>query len=115
MRHLVAVLLAISMFSALVAPLQARAGYDDPMEFHIRHQDQQLHILASYAIAFTFTEMLEATKLSRPLSVLIASALTMAIGTYKEWKLDDRFSRGDEIANAIGTGASAVMVLTFRL
>ena len=82
--------------------------------FRLKNQDKQLHIAAAYGTSLTATLLLEKLSLSRTSSVLWASLFTMALGTAKEFLIDDHYSPGDQTANLIGTAGSAAMVFTFE-
>ncbi len=100
-------LLALAL---LYAPVSSRAD-----EFRVKSQDKQLHIAAAYGLALTSTLLLEKkANLSRWQSVLYASIFTMAVGTAKEFLVDDVYSAGDQWGNLIGTAGSAGMVFVFE-
>lgn len=109
-------LLSAILLTLLATHATSATASDDSRSFSFRSTDKQLHIVTSYALAFTTTEILEANvKLSRVHAVLWASALTVALGTFKELVLDSRYSSGDQFANLIGTSASAAVVFAFEL
>jgi len=83
--------------------------------FSLKSQDKQLHMAAAYGLALTSTLLMEKYGMRRAPAVLIASVGTMLIGTGKELLIDDHYSSGDQIGNAIGTTASAIVVFTFQL
>lgn len=83
--------------------------------FRLKSQDKQLHIMSGYGLSLTSTLLLEhKLDLPRWQAVLIASAFTMAVGTAKEFIVDEHYSAGDQWANLIGTAGSAAMVFTFE-
>lgn len=80
----------------------------------LKSQDKQLHMAAGYGLSLTGTLLLERKAgLPKWRSILYASLVTMAVGTAKEFLVDDHYSAGDQWANLIGTAGSAAMVLTF--
>lgn len=69
---------------------------------------------AAYGSALTSTLLLEKYGVSRAWAVVAASLFTVALGTGKELLIDDAYSPGDQVANAIGIAGSAAMVFTFE-
>lgn len=83
--------------------------------FDPRDEDKQAHVAATYSISLTTALGLRKLELPRWKAVLVASAAALAVGTLKEVAIDDEFSWGDEIANGVGVGLSAVIVFTLEL
>ena len=78
-------------------------------------QDKAAHVAGSYCLALTTTLVLRRFDVPRWLSVVIASATTLAVGTIKELAFDDRYSWLDQAANTTGVAASAGLVFTLEL
>lgn len=104
--HLAAAAATIVMLST-AAP--ARADDFDPADL-----DKQAHMAVSYGLTLSVATILRRYELPRWQAVAIAAAATIVIGTTKEL-IDDPYSWGDQLANAIGTSSAAVVVFTFRL
>lgn len=100
-------ILSIFLLFALEKNLKAET-------FNIKDKDKQLHIAASYGATLTGTLLFERAGFSRWTSLILASSLVMTYGLYKEQVIDKVASTPDILANTIGTGSAALMVITFK-
>lgn len=96
----------------LILALAAPARADD---FSVRDVDKQAHMAVSYGMTLTGAVVARRFEVKRWQAVAIAAAATLTLGTFKELVLDDAYSWGDQLANGIGTGAAAALVLSFQL
>lgn len=76
--------------------------------------DKTAHAAVSYGIALTGTVVLRRFDVERWQAVAIASAVALALGSFKELVLDDRYSWTDQAANGIGVATSAALSFTFQ-
>ena len=97
--------------AALVLALGSPARADG---FDLRDLDKQAHVAVSYGVTLSVATILRRYEVPRWQAVAIAAAVTIVIGTTKEL-IDDPYSWGDQLANAIGTSTAGVVVFTFRL
>ncbi len=81
-------------------------------KFSFNNTDKQLHMLASYGLAYTATDAFRRAKYSKWQSVAYGSLLAIAVGTLKELT-DSRFSNNDMLADGIGVTASAAVTISF--
>ena len=85
---------------------------NDDDKFSFNNTDKQLHMLASYAIAYTATDAFRRMKYSKWKSIAYGSLVAIAVGTLKELT-DKKFSSNDLLADGIGVGVSAGVNITF--
>ena len=77
--------------------------------------DKAAHAFGSYSLSLTTSLILRKLDVARWQAVLIGGASTLALGTFKELVLDERYSWLDQAANASGVAASTLFVFTFEL
>lgn len=80
----------------------------------LERSDHQLHILTSYSISTTLTQIMRSKGVSRWNSILYSSLATMAIGFAKEG-LDSQFAWDDIASDAIGTSLNVGITFSFDL
>ena len=96
-------------FLAILIPHMAKAD-----DFDLSKTDQQTHFAVSYGLAMTSTLILEKHNFPRPKSILYGSLITLSAGIAKEYAIDKVASRGDLMADALGTALSAGVVYYFE-
>ena len=101
---------AAAIVLVLGALSPARADGFDP-----RDVDKQAHMATSYAITFSVTVIARRFEVPRWQALALGAATTAVLGTFKELVIDDPYAWGDQLANTIGTGVAAVVVLAFRI
>jgi|688.fasta_scaffold262468_3 hypothetical protein len=100
------------VFSLNVASQRAIANHE---EFSLKNSDHQLHMLSTYGLSLTFTELLQSRKVTKWKAVFLSSLATMALGYGKEKLVDSEYNDADMIANSVGVLTQAVVVFTFDL
>ncbi len=98
-------IVAISAFIPFIA-LSA-----DEDKFSFSDTDKQLHMMASYGLTYTFTDMYRRMGQSKWKSLLWGSLSTLAIGTIKELT-DPKFSGPDMAADAVGITVGAGVIIS---
>ncbi len=93
----------------LVPSLSLAATDEDTFSFN--NTDKQLHMLASYGLTYTFTDMYRRLGYSKWKSLLWGGLSTLAIGTLKE-VTDPKFSGPDMAANSVGIAVSAGVIIS---
>lgn len=96
----------------LVCSCKTYAATPEDDKFSFSNTDKQLHMLASYGLAYTATDGFRRAKYSKWKSIAYGSLLAMAVGALKELS-DDDFSNNDMLADAVGVGVSAGVTITF--
>ena len=92
------------------------AGHEASADsFDVRDTDKQAHIAVSYGLTLTGAVVLRRFKVRRVTAVVVSAVASLALGTFKELVIDDRFSRGDKIANFVGAGLASGVVFSFEL
>ncbi|OQW48477.1 MAG: hypothetical protein A4S09_04670 [Proteobacteria bacterium SG_bin7] len=90
-------------------PLLSLAADED--KFSLSDTDKQLHMIASYGLTFTFTDIYRRMGQSKWKSLLWGSLSTLAIGTIKEIT-DPKFSGPDMAADAVGITIGAGVIIS---
>ncbi|MDZ4661095.1 MAG: hypothetical protein SGJ18_05695 [Pseudomonadota bacterium] len=103
-KILLALILMVSNTSLAALP------NDD--KFSWNNTDKQLHMLASFGLSYSATDAFRRAKYSKWKSIIYGSLVALTVGTIKELT-DSDFSSNDMLANGIGVGASAGVVLSF--
>ncbi len=104
MKKILLILILFISNAAFAAPENDR--------FSFNSTDKQLHMLASYGLAYTATDAFRRAKFSQWKSLAYGSLVAIAAGTLKELT-DSKFSSNDMLANGVGVGVSAGVNLSF--
>ena len=104
---LIIVCVFVSLFWA-----SPQASADD---FDMQASDKQMHIAGSYGGALTSTLIFEKHEVPRWKAIVYGSLVALSLGLTKEYLIDQSPSTGDLLADGIGTGLSAAIVLGFEL
>ncbi|MGE0527342.1 MAG: hypothetical protein AB7G93_21925 [Bdellovibrionales bacterium] len=72
--------------------------------------DHQAHAAASFVINSGLYASMRRAGIPKSQAIFIAPALTLSVGVLKELVFDSKLERSDITADAIGTGASVVLV-----
>ena len=102
----------ILLILALLTPNSAFSATPDDDKFSFNNTDKQLHMLASYGLAYTATDAFRRAKYSKWKSIAYGSLTALAVGTLKEFT-DSKFSSNDLLADGIGVGVSAGVTVSF--
>ncbi len=102
----------ILLILTLVLSNTSFAATPDDDKFSFNSTDKQLHILASYGLAYTTTDAFRRAKYSKWKSIAYGSLVAIAVGTLKELT-DSKFSSGDMVADGLGVGVSAAVNISF--
>lgn len=102
-------LLSLFIFFSSIEAFAANS----PDVFSIGRVDHQLHFTASYALSLTTTSFLMKRGVSQRKALLISNLSTLAIGLAKESLYDNRFEKGDMIANGLGVLTQSLFVIYF--
>ena len=106
-------MIKVALLSTCVL-ISCNAWADSLNSFSFSETDKQEHMIVSFAIAQASTAVcLGAFNFKKPECIVMGSILALGAGFYKEKFMDSAVSRGDLIADAIGTSASAALFLTF--
>lgn len=101
-------LISILIFVGFISPAYSA----DEDTFSFSSTDKQLHMLASYGLTLTFTDLYRRMQFSKWQSILYGAATTLAIGAIKEAS-DPKFSSNDMLANSVGITVGVGVVFTF--
>ena len=99
------------LFILIFVPVLAFSSTDDPNSFSFSDNDKQLHMLASYGLTYTFTDIYRRGGSSKWKSLMWGSLSTLAIGTLKELT-DAQFSKADMVADSIGIVVGAGVIIS---
>lgn len=103
------IILSSLLVLSFIKPNSVLGADDDTFRFN--DTDKQLHMLASYGLTYTFTDMYRRMGQSKWKSLLWGSLSTLAIGTLKELT-DPKFSGPDMAADAVGITVGAGVIIT---
>jgi hypothetical protein len=93
----------------VLIPTISLAADEDTFSFN--STDKQLHMLASYGLTYSLTDMYRRLGHSKWQSLLWGSLSTLAIGTAKEFT-DSKFSGNDIAADALGISVAAGVIIS---
>jgi len=105
-------IIAVIMCFIVTLPNISFAATQEQDKFDLGDTDKQLHVLASYALAYTATDVFRRKNYSRWKSIMWGSLTSLAIGTIKE-ATDPFFSGPDMQADALGIFVSAGFYVAF--
>lgn len=106
------VLSLLLVLGLLLAPKQSFANHE---EFSFRNADHQLHMVSTYGLSLSLTELIKSRKVSKWKAVLLSSLTTLALGYGKEKLVDPEYNDADMIANSVGVLTQAAVVFSFDI
>jgi uncharacterized protein YfiM (DUF2279 family) len=84
-----------------------------PDVFSFSRMDHQLHFVTSYALSLSGTTYLMKRGMPQKKALLISSLTVFAIGMGKEFLYDNRYEKGDIVANSLGILTQSIFVIHF--